>query len=432
MPRKAAPAADGGLADPQQLFRRLENRSGLVLAVSGGSDSTALMLLAAQWRERPPLLVATVDHGLRAESASEARTVTENAERLQLPWRILKALPRTESGNLQDWARRARYQRLVEAARDAGFDTIVTAHHRDDQAETFLLRLARGSGVYGLAAMPDEGSIDGISLARPLLKVPRTSLATLAAASGLATIDDPSNANPRFDRVRMRALMPALAEEGLSVERLAETAGRMRRAAAALDHYATALLRDCFSTDRFGIVSGNASSLAKTPEEVALRALALILRAVGGADYTPELQSVEALHAALVEMPPDSTLRRTLHGVVVSIESGRMEARREWGRGVFPVVEAPAGATFIWDRRFRITIPQLPGRLEVGALGRAAVSFMSPGIDRDTLKTLPALFQNGTPVAHPPGVSGAEGGSPHALSVDCLVGERLAPHRSGG
>ncbi len=128
----------------------------MVLAVSGGPDSTALMLLMARWRERPPVLVVSVDHGLRPGSADEACLVAENAGLLRLPSRIMQAAgPRT--GNLQDWARRARYHCLTKAADEARFDTIVTAHHEEHQAETFLLRLARGSGVYGLAAMRSEG-----------------------------------------------------------------------------------------------------------------------------------------------------------------------------------------------------------------------------------------------------------------------------------
>src|SRR4051812_17380271 len=132
MKRQAAPAADTALSR-EQLFKPLAGARGLVLAVSGGPDSTALMVLVGNWRARPPTLVVTVDHGLRAEAAAEAQVVAENAARLGLPCRIMQAPKLAESGNLQDWARRVRYGCLAEAAIDAGFDTIVTAHHRDDQ-----------------------------------------------------------------------------------------------------------------------------------------------------------------------------------------------------------------------------------------------------------------------------------------------------------
>lgn len=381
------------------------------------------MALAARWPERPPVLVVTVDHGLRTQSAAEARSVAENAERLGLAWRIAKAPPRPPAGNLQDWARRTRYRLLAEAARAAGFDTIVTAHHRDDQAETFLLRLARGSGVYGLAAMPEEGIVDGILLARPLLGLPRATLAQVAAASGLPTVDDPSNADPHFDRARMRALMPRLAAEGLTAERLAATAARLRRAAGALDHYATELLQECFAADGYGVVSGPAEALLAAPEEVTLRALALILRAVGGADYTPALESVEALRQAMLAAAPGATVKRTLHGVVVTAAGGRVTARREWGRTGLPALPANPGATLVWDGRFRVAVPPLPGELRVAALGNAGAPLHAPGRDRAALRTLPGLFRNGTLVAVPAGI-GSE--TPlEALAAECLVGQRL-------
>ena len=430
MPRRAAPAADPPAAaavtvDPRRLFATLAGRRGLVLAVSGGADSTALMSLMARWAERPPLLVATVDHGLRPDSAAEARLVAENAAQLGLPSRILTAPERGESGNLQDWARRARYHCLADAARETGFDTIVTAHHRDDQAETFLLRLARGSGIYGLASMPEEGTVDGIALARPLLGLSHAALVDIAAASDLAIVDDPSNANPRFDRVRMRGFMPQLSAHGLTPERLAETADRLRRAAGAIDHYVMALLRDHFETDSFGVVRGDPAALTEAPEETGLRALALLFRAVGGADYTPELRSLEALYATL-RNERSGQFQRTLHGVVLALAKNRLTARREWGRGDFLDSAASSGVTLVWDRRFRVEIPLLSGALGVGPLGRADMRLRSPLADHTTLQTLPGLFQNGILVAVPQGISLPDGlGSLQNLAVECLVARRL-------
>jgi len=356
----------------------------------------------------------------------------ENAGGLGLPWRIVAAPPRLEGGNLQDWARRARYQCLADAAREAGFNTIVTAHHQDDQAETFLLRLARGSGVYGLAAMQEEGIVDGILLARPLLGVSRGALTEIARTSGLPIVDDPSNANPRFDRVRIRELMPALAEQGLTSSRVAETAARLRRAAAALDHYAAALLGESFSADGFGVVEGDADALANAPEEVGLRALALILRAVGGAAYTPELDSVEALRSAIIVLERGEALGRTLHGVALGVIDGRLTARREWGRAGLPGLAAAAGSTPVWDRRFRASVPMLEGALEIRPLGRSDFALKSSRADAATLRTLPGLYQNGTLVAVPDCL-GLSGGalSLGSLKAECLVAGRLNPAAGG-
>src|SRR3712207_4808333 len=143
--RSSRPAADGSLS-PERLFAGLAGSRGLVLAASGGPDSTALMILGARWAERPPALVVSIDHGLRPEGAAEGAPAAANAKRLGLPSRIVRAPEWDRTGNLQAWARQARYRALAEAAREAGADTILTAHHQEDQAETFLLRLARGSG----------------------------------------------------------------------------------------------------------------------------------------------------------------------------------------------------------------------------------------------------------------------------------------------
>ncbi len=426
MTRKPAPAADRGALDPSSLFRRLSGRAGLILAISGGPDSTALLWLVSRWRERPPVIAVSVDHGLRPEAADEVRLVAENAARLGLPSRIMRTAAPHAAGNVQDWARRARYRCLIATARDAGFDTIVTAHHADDQAETFLLRLARGSGVYGLAAMREEEPLDGIALARPLLGLSRATLAGIAVASGLPTVADPSNLDTRFDRVRMRALMPQLAEVGLDSSRLVETAGRLARAARALDHYAEALLTEHFQVDPFGTVSGPAAALGTVPEEVGLRALARVLRAVGGGDYTPPLASLESLSAAIHAACGDATLKRTLSGVVVSVAGGRLAARREWGRNGVADAVAPAGASLLWDGRFRIVIPRLPGMLKIGALGRSTERLRSPDVERSALLALPGLYQDGTLVAAPRIVrSGNEDRPLAVLAAECVVGQRL-------
>ena len=425
MTKRGASAAEPGL-DPARLFASLQASRGVVLAVSGGIDSTALMALLAAWRDRPPALVATVDHGLRPESAGEANLVAANAERLGLACRIMRTPSKPEGGNLQDWARRARYCRLAEAARQSNCDTIVTAHHLEDQAETFLLRLARGSGVYGLAGISEDGEREELRLVRPLLGVTRAELAAFVAASGLPTVDDPSNRDLRYHRVRMRRWLPELAEDGLTARRLAETAGRLGRAAAALDHYAGALISENFTVDRFGVVRGRAAALGQAPEEIGLRALARVLRAVAGAEHTPRLDPILGLREALLGAGV-APLKRTLHGVVVSLVSGALTAEREWGRGGIASLPARGGEALVWDGRFRIAVPRLEGELSVGPLGGASRRFAS----RPGLATLPGLFQDGELLAVPPGVDPLDGGAAlAAMQVECLVGTRLGPAAS--
>jgi tRNA(Ile)-lysidine synthase len=213
---------------------------------------------------------------------------------------------------------------------------------------------------------------------------------------------------------------------------LAETAARLGRAAEALDYYAAEFLQAHFFADSFGVVSGSAEALADLPEEVALRALARVLKAVGGADYTPPLAGIEALRGAVVGGRGER-MRRTLSGVLVSLAGKTLTAEREWGRDGLGEAAAPAGATLLWDRRFRVEVPRIPGVLQVGALGRSTRRLNSSGAASAALKTLPGLYQDGTLVAVPDAIQAADTkGSLDILPVECIVGQRLGLGRDDG
>jgi tRNA(Ile)-lysidine synthase len=282
--------------------------------------------------------------------------------------------------------------------------------------------------------MREEERLEELLLARPLLRVPGAMLQGIALKSNLRIVADPSNLDARFDRVQMRELMPQLASRGIDAARLAETAGRLDRAAKALDHYAGGLLRDHFVCDPLGVVSGPATAMVTAPEEVALRSLARILRAVGGADYTPRLSSLESLHQDILTSTTSRTVRRTLSGVVVEVSQRELTARREWGRNGLPDVSASPGASIVWDGRFRVAVPGAAGPLRVGALGRAAVRLRSAVAARRALSVLPALYREGTLLAAPAGVQveAGEGTRVEVLAAECLVGQRLGIEAESG
>ena len=204
------------------------------LAVSGGPDSLALLALAHAALPGN-FAVATVDHGLRAGSAAEAAMVAGLCEGLGIAYRTLTVeVPR--AGNLSAAARTARYAALGHWARELGLTAIVTAHHVDDQAETLLLRLNRGAGLGGLAAMRPKSPVPGnpaIALLRPLLGWRKAELVAVVAAAGWTSADDPSTRDPRFDRARLRAALAT--GELLDPARVAASAGHLRDAAEALD-----------------------------------------------------------------------------------------------------------------------------------------------------------------------------------------------------
>ena len=211
------------------------------VAVSGGSDSTAALVLAVRALGPARIAAVTVDHGLRPQSRAEAESVARHCARLGVSHDILTWTDRP-GGNLQASARRGR-RRLIADWAQGRVGAVILGHTQDDQAETVLLNIARGSGVDGLAAMPRRLERDGIIWLRPLLDTPRAALRDMLRARGIDWVDDPSNDNPAFDRVRMRQAGPLLAELGLSTQTLAALADRMQMARAVLHADAMRLFR---------------------------------------------------------------------------------------------------------------------------------------------------------------------------------------------
>jgi tRNA(Ile)-lysidine synthase len=331
-------------AEAATLFDDLHSAPALVIAVSGGPDSTALLALVARWRaarkQGPALLAVTVDHGLRPESAREARAVKRLAGDLGVRHRTLRWTGSKPASALQEEARRVRYQLLAAAARGAGAPCVLTAHTLDDQAETVLLRMARGSGLSGLGAMARQALLPiaelptadagdkkiGIALVRPLLDLPKARLIATLAAMGISYADDPSNQDPRFTRPRLRELMPALAAEGLDAHRLALLARRLRRAEATIEvavDAAAVVVAETPLSGR-GPFTLNAEKLSGLPAEVALRVLGRAIARAG--DEGPlQLGKLETLYAALCASMVDNVrLRRTLAGALITHAGGRI------------------------------------------------------------------------------------------------------------
>lgn len=312
--------AEPPLPDPERALAPLAAHSSLLLAVSGGPDSVALMLLAAQWgpRAQKRIEVATVDHGLRAESAEEARRVGDWARELGFVHHSLRWTGEKPATRIQERAREARYRLLGDCARAIGASAIVTAHHADDQAETVLLRLTRGSGVAGLAAMAVASRLDGLALLRPLLGLPKERLEALCAARKHAFFRDPSNENPAYARVRLRRLAGTLSAEGLGAEALLRLAGRAARAETALAACAEQAAARLPAERGERLFRVPARALRELPCELLIRLLAAeIARVGGGAPRLERLErAAEGLRAALAA---HSCFTASLGGATISL-----------------------------------------------------------------------------------------------------------------
>jgi tRNA(Ile)-lysidine synthase len=319
-------------SEAKTLFAGWRDLPALVLAVSGGPDSVALMWLAARWRKAfargPRLIAVTIDHGLRKEAAQEAREVKRLARGLDIEHRTLRWTGDKPRRGVPAAARDARYRLLAQAARATRATHVLTAHTRDDQAETLLMRLLRGSGIAGLSAMARESERDGIRLARPLLDVPKSRLVATLNKAKIVFADDPTNRDTAFTRPRLRALLPLLAAEGGDARGLARLAARLARAHAAVEVLADGAERYLALANDPTRPGLDARAFAGLPEEIRLRLLRRSLDRIGH-EGPAELGKVEALLAALDRaIAAGSSLKTTLAGAVVSLARGRIRITR--------------------------------------------------------------------------------------------------------
>ncbi|WP_062204416.1 tRNA lysidine(34) synthetase TilS [Aureimonas sp. AU12] len=391
---------------------------GLLLAVSGGPDSLAMLIAAAEWRTSdalvPPLAVATVDHGLRPESSAEARFVAEICGELGLPHRTLNWQPAALRGNLAAAARAARYGLLALEARRLGAGALATAHHRDDQIETHLLARERGALGPASAGMRDWRDLEpGLVLLRPFLGIERGALAKDVRRAGLRAIDDPTNRDVRYRRAALR-----LAIDRGEVDRDAAlaalgSAGRERDAADAALALRLAELRHegrLELTDAGAIVIDRWQS-ADQP------LLSRFVTAAGGGAEAPATQAIARLGERL---SCEGDVSSTLAGCRIERRGGRLEWNREFGRSAPAPVQLGLLAV-CFDGRFDIDARAVPDP-DVGPV--LALGAIGLGNWRD--RTLPVLTDDSGRVraAHRHLLERFPGAA--ELPLRCRIGWRIA------
>jgi tRNA(Ile)-lysidine synthase len=348
----------------------------VALAVSGGSDSVALMHLAKRWVDqrnvRPRLTVLTVDHGLRLDSAGEAQRVQGWAEGLGLAHHTLSWTGPRPARGIQAKARAARYDLMSGWCKAHGAEAILTAHTTDDQIETVLMRMARTDSVDSLAGIPPRGEWNGIAILRPLLGWKREDLRRELAAWRQEWIDDPSNDDPRFERVRVRAALKQLAEAGFDTMKLAGLAARCREVADLTDAAARHFMSAHMTVHGRGYGTIDSAAFASLPLAVRLSVLRAVLAQFGGGKQ-PLLAELKRLAIDL----DGKIMRRTLAGAVVWRRNGDILVAREPGRIAADPAVLPASGQLIWDGRFTVTAPPgfrvVPGRLVAGRPRAAGV-----------------------------------------------------------
>ena len=386
----------------KELFAPVAREAHVALAVSGGSDSMALVHLAHRWTQQhgragesvPKLTILTVDHRLRPGSAAEAQTVGEWAKELELdqvilPWEEDKPL-----SGLQMIAREARYRLMSEWCRTHSVKVLILAHNLDDQAETVLMRLKRGAGVEGLGGIRPATSRDGIIIFRPLLGMPRARLRAYLGALGRQWLEDPSNQDQRFERVRMRK---ALGEVGVEAAAIALSAKRVRRAFEAVLNAAYAFLDSEVSQHEEGFGEIALAALLAMSEEIRIRALWSLVRRYGDRGFV-EMSEIENLSKWL---DSNAGAARTLGGCRIARGKSSLVFGREAGRISPQPVPVPHSGRLKWDNRFEI---EASGTLTPTAIAPARLAgkiARQPKLPAFVQASLPAVLVEGRLAAIP-------------------------------
>jgi len=370
-------------------FNFSDNKGLLGIAVSGGSDSMAMLNLAH--RQFPGRIrAATVDHGLRPEAADEAKHVAAHCAQIDVPHDILTWTGWTGHGNLQAAARTARYDLLTDWADSHELAHVLLGHTRDDQAETILMRIARGSGVDGLKGMADHSG----RFYRPLLGCSRSDLQDWLRNQDIPWIDDPSNDDSRFDRVKARQMMPQLTELGLTQDRLLRLGDHMRKAEASLWQCARDFAQTHVQEDRGDLIFAP-QALDLDHSDTEARVLAAALQWVTSAVYRPRFD-------ALVEAVRDvkNGKQSTLAGVLLIPENNGLRLLREAARVQDSMALTPG---MIWDGRWHVTGPAHPN-YQVRAVGPAikdCPDWRSSILPRASLMASPGIFDQETLISAP-------------------------------
>ena len=354
MSARLTPSLDDA-AGLDALFAGVADQAAIGLAVSGGADSLALMLLAQRWasgRAAPRLVVYSLDHGLRPEAADEVAMVLAAAQDLGLAARGLKWTGVKPETGRQEAARAARYRLIGQAMAEDGIPLLLTAHHLHDQAETVLMRMAHGSGIEGLKGMTAFAEVDGVRIHRPLLGVDPRALRAVVDAAGLVPAEDPSNIDPHYERVRWRQALPALAELGLDAGALARLAARMGEADSAIAQVADSCFAELVRLDGFGAARIELAPFIGLSPAIATRLLGRVLNSVGGRQKPRALGQVERLRQTIAETGLDKAT--TGLGCVIRIKDGAIAVAREPGRVLPPDASVPPHGELVWDERFRI------------------------------------------------------------------------------
>ena len=379
-------------------------RTSIAVAVSGGADSMALLHLLDRWASvnGVAMRALTVDHGLRAGSAAEAKLVGTWCDKIGVAHEILTWSGEKPTRRIQEVARRARYTLLQDRCIRLGVSYLFVGHNRNDQAETFLFRMSRGSGPEGLSGMPLVNQRDFISVVRPLLSFERSRLETTLKLAGQDWIDDPANVDNRYARVRVRQKIKMLESHGVSASAVANTAricGEMRQMR---ESEVAVLAARCVTLHPEGYADINREGLTKAKNETAIGVVSALIKLIGGRDFAPKRVRQLPLHRELFD--PSKNFVRTLGSCIISADDDRIRLCREFDT-ILDEAMRDGPSPFVWDGRFLLYLDssKAPNATVIGALGRAGWEEIAGDVGTE-FRRIPGPVRYGLPAIRKEGV----------------------------
>jgi tRNA(Ile)-lysidine synthase len=405
-------------ADLMQTMSPFEEKPTIAVAVSGGADSMALCLLAHEWAKsnNGKIVAITVDHHLRPSSTDEAKSITKwlnekNIEHHILDWET----PQTQG--LEAAARSARYSLLNEFCQQKGILHLMIAHHVDDQAETFLMRIERGSGVYGLSAMSPISYKEHVRYLRPFLSIPRLRLQATCKHFNQEWIEDESNADDKYKRVKFRKLLPSLADTGLNSETIAATAKRMANTREFLEESIASLTAESVFIHPAGFALLNPKKLHSANKEIGQRVLSNIITCIGGNEYPPRFEKTERLYTELCENPDDfkgatlsgcsiKPLPKNAHNCITNLANPNDFSIMICKEFAAIPEKQQLQNRMLWDNRFVLNTNSEPPNAHIGAIGQTGWNMIKQNYDKiplpkDVIYSLPAIYIKGDMVESP-------------------------------
>lgn len=327
----------------------------IAVAVSGGSDSIALAVLLKDTYKNTEITAITIDHNLRAESSEEAKIVKKQMEDLGISHQTLLWEHKEITSNIQKQARSARMHLLTTYCKENGIENLFVAHNKNDVAETFLMNLFRGSGVYGLASIPNKTIHSGVNILRPLLSTHKKDIKDFLESINISWIEDPSNTNPNFLRTKVRSLMQSeemkkiIDDEEALIDRIALNANNLARAREALEESTNHAIKTITTLHQEGYLTILLEEFLNMNEETALKLLASCLTTISGAqEYTPRMNSLKNLYKNIT-----SKKIQTLWGCEVIAKDDLIYIYKELGK-TKPSLEKISSTEMLWDGRLKI------------------------------------------------------------------------------